>query len=336
MLRPVCTISIGEEEFDFVTTANFNSSWKLFTDTGNLTLPNKFKKDDKVLFVGEDNLFKKGDKVKVEAGYFPTKETIFEGYVKGVKPALPVEILVEDAAWLLKQNNITLSFEKVNLEELLTESLNKAKEKATGYILEGLNQINLKVVEANLGAFRITNVNITNVLEELKKTYKLTSFFRGYDLYVGLAYYGDGKRAAFEFESKGVNAIITENLEYLKEEDTVIKVKAVSILENNQKIEVEVGDPSGEQRTITKYNLTEDELKEAATREIDRLRYEGFRGSFSTFLSPVMYHGDEVELIDPKTPERNGVYLIEAVDYEIGVNGYFQTIKLGAKISAGA
>lgn len=332
MLRPFCNISIGSNTFDFVTAATFSTSWKLFTDTGEVTLPHKFKKDGKVIFVGEDNIFKKGDQVEIQAGYFPTLAPIFEGYVTSVKPSVPVEIKLEDAAWLLKQNNLTLSFKKTTLKDLLTAALSEAKSKASGFVLEGLNRVKIEAVDANLGGFRLTNVNIVNVLEELKKTYALTSFFRGHTLYVGLAYNPGGARAVFEFEGKGLNAIITEDLEYLKEDETAIKVKAISMLENNKKIEIEVGDPNGEQRTITKYNLTEAELKEVATREIDRLRYEGFRGSFKTFLTPVVYHGDEIEIIDPKTPERNGVYLVEAVEHEIGVNGYFQTIKLGVKV----
>jgi hypothetical protein len=329
MLRPFCNIEIGQESFDFVTEARFNTSWKLYTDTGEITLPHKFKKNDKVIFVGENNLFKKGDPVKVSAGYYPQINLIFEGFVTGVKPGLPVTLTLEDPAYLLKQNNLTLSFEKVTLKELLKACLDEARASSSGYVLEGLNKIKVEAIDAKLGAFRITNVNIVNILEELKKTYALTSFFRGYTLFVGLAYYGNGKSAKFEFQKDILNE---EDLEYLKKEDRPIKVKAISILENNTKIEIELGDPNGEQRTITKYNLSKAELKEVATREISRLRYEGFRGSFSTFLQPVIEHGDEVEIVDPKTPERNGVYLVEAVEKEIGINGYFQKITLGVRV----
>lgn len=330
MLRPVHTINIGDNEFDFLTSGEFNSSWKNLTDTGSISLPHRFRRDNKVIFAGENNFFKKGDPVNVSSGYFPTREPLFEGYVSGVKPSIPVEIMFEDAAWLLKQTNLTMSFRKVSLLELLTAALNEAIEKSEGSLKEGLERINLNVVDANLGAFRITNVNITGILQELKKTYALTSYFRGHELYVGLAYNSDGKREVFEFYEDIIDD--GTDLEYLKEEDVSFKVKAVSMLENNTKIEIEVGDPNGEQRTITKYNLTEKELKEAAEREISNLRYEGFRGEIKTFLQPVMYHGDEVEIVDIRRPERNGVYLIESVSYEIGINGSFQTLKLGAKI----
>ncbi|QCW20331.1 hypothetical protein [Flavobacterium phage FPSV-S1] len=330
MLRPVNNIQIGDNNFDFVTEGKFTSTWKTFTDTGEITLPYKFSKDKKVICAGKENLFKKGDVVQVDSGYFPNKQTIFKGYVSAIIPKNPVVLKVEDAAWLLKQTNLTLSFPHVTLKTLLTQCIDAAKAKATGFVKEGLKRIKVEAVNADLGTFRLTNVNIVNVLDELKKTYALRSYFRGDTLFVGLAYDYTGKRGKLVFQED----IFDDDLEYLKKDDVKFKVKAISMLENNKKIEIEVGDPSGEQRTITKYNLTKEELKKVAEREIDTLRYEGFRGKFKTFLQPVFYHGDEVELIDKDLPERNGVYLIEGIEYEIGVGGAFQIITLGAKISA--
>lgn len=333
MLRPFCNIEIGDNTFDFLTTGDFASSWKTLTDTGSITIPHKFKKDGKVIFVGEDNLFKKGDQVSVSAGYYPTLEHLFEGYVSKIIPSIPVTIEFEDAAFLLKQTNLTLSFEKTTLKELLNACISEAIEKATGYVKEGLERINIEAIDADLGAFRITNVNITGILQELKKTYALTSYFRGHTLYVGLAYYAEGRpRHTFTFEEDIIDS--GTQLEYIKIDDISFKIKAVSMLEDNKKLEIEVGDPNGEQRTITKYNLTETELKAAAEREIDRLRFEGFRGKMLTFLKPVVKHGDEIEIINPRTPEQNGVYLAESVSYPIGVDGYFQEVNLGAKISS--
>lgn len=330
MLRPFHKITIGDNFFDFVTNGSFDSSWRTMTDTASLVLPHRFKKEGKTIYAGEDSFFKKGDNVEVLTGYYPNIGPIFEGYVTKIIPGVPVEIKMEDPAWLLKQNNLTMSFKSVTLETLVNKSLEEAKKKSSGRVLEGLKKIKTHVVDAKLGAFRITNVNMIGILDELKKTYALTSYMRGHDLYVGLAYNGSGKRVSFEFEKD----IITEgtNLEYLKKDDVAFKIKAVSMLENNTKIEIEIGDPNGEQRTITKYNLSEGELRRVAKREAERLRYEGFRGQITTFLQPIMKHGDEVELIDKKRPDRNGVYLVESVMATIGIDGSFQTLKLGAKI----
>lgn len=330
MYRPVVSIQIGDNVFDFLTRGVVTSTWKNFTDTGELVIPHKFVKDNKVIYADKDSFFKKGDPVAIEAGYYPQKDLIFEGYISAVKPENPVILKLEDAAWILKQTNLTLSYKSVSLNQLLEGCLKAAKAKATGFVLEGLNKIKIETVDAQLGAFRLTNVNIVNVLDELKKTYALRSFFRQNTLYVGLAYYKTGKRTTLVLKE---DTFEDEDLEYMKKDEIKFKVKGISMLENNKKLEVEVGDPNGEQRTITKYNLTEKELRAACLREIDTLRYEGFRGKFKTFFTPVLYHGDEIELIDRKTPEKNGVYLIEGVEYEIGVDGYFQIITLGAKIS---
>lgn len=331
MLRPFCNIEIGKNKFDFVTDGVFSSSWKTLTDTGNISIPHKFKKDNKTIFVGDDNLFKKGDAVNISAGYYPNSESIFEGYVTKIEPSIPVNITFEDAAYLLKQTNLTLSFENVTLKTLLTTAIKEASGKATGYVKEGLDKIKIEAIDANLGAFRLTNVNITAILQELKKTYALTSFFRGHTLYVGLAYYAENR--ALNTFTFGENIIDSgTSLEYQKIDDVSFKVRAVSMLENNKKIEIDLGDPNGEQRTITKYNLTESELRAVATREIDRLKYEGFRGKIYTFIEPLVRHGDEVEIIDPFRPEKNGIYLTESVNYTIGVGGYFQEINLGVKV----
>ncbi len=330
MFRPVCQINIGDNEFDFVTDAQFETSWKKFTDTGDIVIPHRFKKENKTIFVGNSNLFNKGDYSEIRAGHFPNKTLIFEGYVKSIKPSVPVSIEFEDAMFLLKQTSLTMSFKAVTLTELLNSVLKEAISLSTGYVKEGLERITIEAVDAKLGAFRLSRVSIVNVLEELKKTYAITSYFDGHKLRVGLAYYNDGVEHEMVF---GRNIIDSgTNLEYLKEDDLSFKVRATSLLPDNKKIEVEVGDPNGESRDLFKYNVTETELKEWATREIGNLKYEGFRGVLRTFFDPVVRHGDSIKLVDPFNPERNGIYLVESVSYEFGINGYFQDIRLGIRL----
>lgn len=331
MLRPHCKINIGENELDFVISGEFTTGWKNITDTGSVTIPKKLKKNDNIIFVGENNLFNKGDYSEISAGYYPVINNLFKGYLANVEPENPVKLTFQDASFLLKQNNITLSVRNTTLKDLMELCLKEAISKAKGYVLEGLKKITIKALDANLGSFRITNVNMTGVLGELKKTYALTSFFRDHTLYVGLAYYPEqADRHVFEFQKDIIDN--GTSLEYLKKDDVAVKIKAISMLENNTKIEIELGDEGGEQKTITKYNLTREELKRVAEREASRLRYEGFRGKIMTFLHKPVRHGDEISLIDPRMPEKNGVYLAEEITYKIGIEGYFQEISLGVKV----
>lgn len=332
MLRPWCKINIGKESFSYCQSGEASSSWKKFTDTGKINLPQRVRKEKKTIYIGSENVFKKGDFTTIQIGYFPNIETVFEGYLTKIKPKEIVEMEFEDASWILKQTNLTLSFKDISLEDLLNKCLAEAISKASPNIKKELQKIKIKTVGARFPAFRLTNVNIIQVLDELKSTYALTSFFRGQTLYVGLAYYGGGAKHRLEFQKDILDG---DNLEYKKEDDVRIKVKVVSMLETNEKLEVEVGDTDGEQRTIFVYNVRDTaELKKIGEREKERLKYEGFFGTFDTFIHKIIRHGDEIELIDNKNPEKNGFYLVEEVVLRWGLDGYFQTVTLGAKISA--
>jgi hypothetical protein len=50
----------------------------------------------------------------------------------------------------------------------------------------------------------------------------------------------------------------------------------------------------------------------------------GFRGSFTTFGSPIVRHGDRVKLVDPVINDRNGFYIVKSVETSFGQNGYRQ------------
>jgi len=64
-----------------------------------------------------------------------------------------------------------------------------------------------------------------------------------------------------------------------------------------------------------------------------RLKYEGFEGSFETFLEPKVEPGDAVRIIHKLYPEKDGVYLTKSVRTKFGASfGGKQTIDLERKI----
>jgi hypothetical protein len=319
MLRPTCKITIGTLEFDFLNELEIVSSWKNLTDTAVLRLPNKIKQGGKSIVSGADNLFKRGDEVKIVLGYYPETARVFTGFVAGITPDSPLVLQLEDHAYLFKQKSITASYKEVTLSNLLTD----------------LCPIEFYSVDANLGAFRISNANFAQVLAELKKTYGLVSWVKEGILFCGLPYFPttnplDGLTHKLSFQRN----IIESSLEYLREDDVKIKVKGVSILKDNSRIEIEAGDPEGAQRSLFYYGLNESDLKEIVDRELPKLKYEGYRGGLTTFGSPTIKHGDTIELTDLKFPERAGEYLVDEVVTTQGLNGFRQQIALGAKVSA--
>lgn len=318
MLRLNSNIFIGESFFDFVTNVQISSSWELFTDTATIVLPLRFKRDGETITAGNKNLFKRGDFVNIQLGYFPNLLPEFDGFVSRILADSPLTIECQDASWLLKQKNITKSFRSIDLQTLLDEiTVPEVPVEAT--------------VEAELGQFRMTNVNGIQVLKEIKKTYGLPSWVRLGRLFSGLPYIPAQRTVVnIEFERN----IIGSGLEFKREEDVKIKVRAISMLPNNKKIQVDVGDPDGEQRTLTYYNLTKNVLIATANRELPKLKFTGYFGTFTTFGEPSIKHGDAVNFINKKFPERDGLYLVDRVEKSFGINGYRQVINLGPKISS--
>lgn len=319
MYRPICHITFTKEngdkyEFDFCNSIEVKSSYKNFTDTAKIVLPRKLSFEGKQLFTGASAIFKRGDEVKIEVGYFPNKETIFEGYISYVSGSLPVEIECEDKMFLLKQTTVSkYSKESVSLNDLLVEILP--------------DDIDFECLDVHLGSFRISNTTVSKILDTLKGDYGFYSYFVNGVLHVGLpSDSSDTITAEFGFEE---NIIDSDDLKYQSKDELFIKVVAISMQSDNTKKEVTVGDPEGSQRTYYTYNASESALKEFANLKLNEVKYTGYTGSFEAFLEPKVRHGDAAKLTSKKLPERDGSYEVVSVTTKLDIYGGRQIIEIG-------
>ena len=308
--------------FTYVNEITIKSTWKEFTDTAEITIPKNTTKNGKPLVAGLNSLFSRGDKVKIELGYFPKLETYFTGYISKIELNTPIKLYCENEMYLLKKNTITKSYKSVTLDGLLSDIVDKSIKISTPK-------------QTTLGAFRIKNVTPLQVLGEIKSTYGMEGFFKNGTLYVGLMYIPEFSKV---FNITHERNVIDSSLEWQNEEDVKIKVKAISMKPDNTKIEIEVGDADGEQRTAHYFNLTESQLRDIATREISKFKFTGFRGSFTTFGNSKISHGDIINLRSKKLSEQNGTYFVDAVETSFGQGGFRQRVELGRKaiVNAGA
>ena len=301
-------LDVGEYTFHFVSEVEVSSSWEDLTDVASIVTPRKLRFEDQVIVQGE-SLFQRGDAVSIQLGYDGELDQVFQGNLSGITPGVPLRFRCEDDMWKLKQKSHTLSYKSPTLQQILTD----------------ISPIPFDAIDAELGPIRFSNRTGAQILEELRKTYGLQSWIREGTLYAGLAYRPDqASRHTFKFEWN----IIDDNLEYQREDDISFRIKAVSMMPDNSKIELELGDPEGETRTLTYIGLSESQLRDTAQREMERLRVEGYSGSFTTFGQPQVRHGDYVTLIDERYGDRNGTYLVKRVTTTGGVNGYRQEIEL--------
>jgi hypothetical protein len=310
MFKLSSEITIGSYSLRGLVSVEISSSWELLTDTCKISLPSKIWHAGKFTNLAASQLLKRGDAVTVKLGYDNELYTEFEGFVTKVQSGSPLVVECEDHAWLLKKGSITKSYRQVSLAQLLNDITS---------IPKGI------ISDVSLGRFRISNATPAQVVQELKNTYGLNCFFRGRKMFCGLAYPSVGLRFGFAY---GRNIIEeTSELVYRKADEIDLKVKAISIMPDNSKHEVEVGSSDGELRTLNFYNIPKSDLRKLAEEQAAKLRSDGFQGSFETFGFPSVKHGDVVSLSDPRS-DLKGSYLVKAVTKNFSAAGYRQRIEI--------
>lgn len=353
MLRPLAYITITKEtgeraEFNFINTFEIQESYDTLTDTAKVILPRKVTQEGLNLFTGENPIFKRKDRIKIEAGYFPNRATLFEGYISHVSANIPVQLECEDHMFIFKQYKITYPQEftvvryskkgkllkhpkiisdNITLKQLMDWIFHE------GNYRDLLDGITYEVVDnIKLGQLRVSNLSPAQVFDKLRDKYGLYTYMVGQKVYIGFA---NNALSTVEKEYKMEEVCINSNdLDYQRVEDITIKVKVISILPDNSRVEGEAGDAEGEQRTYHVYNIqTAEECQKIAQKYVDEYKYTGFRGWFRTLGQPVLHHGDRLKMTSTKLPERNGTYLVKSVKRTFSVTGgYKQDFELGIKL----
>lgn len=300
-----------------INSGSIETSWKLLTDTCEIILPRKvrFFDQNKVR-----DVFRRGDFVTVSWGYNGENKEEFRGYITEVAADIPIRIKLEDEMWKLKQMPVNFSHPNIGLTDLLKALL-------PGYKIDALEGV-------TIGSVRFPQTTVSEVLDKLKQDpWNLNSYIKtvyGESVLVCGKYYSDDsdvEKVKFHLERNCVSS----SLNYIRKDDIQILIKGVSTQTNGSKIEVEFGDKNGQQRQLTHYNKTKQELEILVKLDYEKYKIDAFDGSFTAFGTPSVKHGQKVELESTLYEDRNGVYYIEGVSKTFGRDGIRQEIKLGEK-----
>lgn len=319
MLRLTCKIEIdGEKRWVLreVTEIEITRDMEKLTDECKITLPKKIKWDNKT-----DIPLRRGDKIKVMTGYDDSLELAFVGYVKDVGIKTPLVITCEDEMMALKQKaTAKKAYKNATVEQLL-------KDQGTSYPIKVMG-------EQNLGAYRVTEDTVAGLLGKLQDQ-GVKSFFKYENgepvLYCGVLFdHGEANAMQVFQNGKDGNIVSDSSLEQQKAETMRLKIKAISLMPDNKKVKVEVGDADGELKTLHTYNKAEKELKAWAEQEVKRLKRDGLKGSFTTFGFKLVDKLDNIGLIiDDK---KQGIYQVKKNVIKYGTSGYRQEITLGNRV----
>lgn len=325
-------VVIGNYTFRTLVDLEYTKSVDTLTDTAVIKLPTSFKiKQNNVLKFTEE-VIQVGDKVAITVGYEGKYSgTEFIGFVKKVKPTIPIEIHCEDTSWLLRRKNIRKSWQgKVMLKEILQEVV-----KNSGIPERNIPNVKLadNIPKMPIDEFIIPNKNGTQVLQTLKKEFCLTAFINdNNELYCGLQQLTNiGEKAVYDLNYN----LVKNNLEFRAKEERKIKIRYQYIAPNGKRKIIEVGDEDGELRTYhTSVISDEKKLKEMAVAEIEQLKYDGFDGNVVSFLIPYATRGMKAVVKDKnyKNKEKEGNYFIKKVVTNFGTDGARRTVTIGRRL----
>jgi hypothetical protein len=304
-----------------VVSVQVESSWKNLTSRATVQLPSRWLFLNNKIDVKE--WVRVGDPLAVSLGYNKTYVPEFAGYVTGIKPGVPVTLTCEDAMYQLKRFPVRCSYAGVKLRQLLRDICPK--------------DLPIEAPDVAVGHFMAANTTVAKVLEKLKELYGFVSYFRGGTLYCGEVYHQarPAVPTTFNFQRSGPGAVLQDELEYRDGNSLRVIVTATSHQLKGKDLKVVVGDTTAldaEPRTLQYFNLdSEADLRAAANRDLQRLKVEGYQGSFTTYGLPSMQHGQVARLESSLYPERNGDFFIDATEKTFDSGGYRQKITLGSQ-----
>tara|TARA_R110000823_G_scaffold309594_3_gene433970 strand:+ start:6016 stop:6996 length:981 start_codon:yes stop_codon:yes gene_type:complete len=321
-----CKIEIGNYTFYQVNEVKVVKSVDLLSDTAEISLPMT------ALFGNKQSGFerrqleqelKAGDPVKITLGYKDVFEQVeFQGFVRWIKPNVPtVTIECEDVIYKIRQKQITKNFGKTTLEEVL-----KFITADTDLQLAG------DIPEVNFDQFLLKNVNGAQALEKIKENYGLFVFVDDAGkLFAGLRQTKNiGETVVYDIYKN----VVEHDLKFRRAEDVRINLKMIGVRPDNTQIEVIVGDTTGEQRTVYKYNVTDKAtLEKLGEAELSELKYDGYEGDVTGFLVPYATRGMNATIMDKNYPERTGSYFVPKVTTTFGTGGARRKVELATKVS---
>lgn len=304
------------EPFETLESAEVVSAWRNLTDTMKVSFARNVNMRD---------VLKVGHTARLRLGYDGEVRNVFEGYVTKRRPNIPLEIEAEDEMWQLKRYKVSAAWRNASLRDVLTT------------ILKGRP---FTCPDIQLGRFTINDMTPALLLNELKEKQGLYTYFRDGQFHSGLPYTDSfmSRTSAdpIVFDTRSDNVADASGLEYTSEDDRKVRVKAVSLLDNNTEISIDpVGDADGDETTLHAYGITNKaDLKRFAEQELAKMKRGGYGGSFVAHGLPAVRFGDAIYLRDPDYPERNGYYRVDQVTSSFSRNrGIKQQIYPGKQLA---
>lgn len=336
MLRPWTRITIGDKKIiNYVQSVEVESRRNEFTDKATIVLSNNIAE----LGGKVSEVFKLGDKVTIEMGYFPNIDTRFNGYISEIIPDRTCTIVCEDESYIYKRDSIGQNISQNNT--------------TTTELFEEIYKALKLVFKAKIGDWRVSkNASVVDILNKMRQQLSIYSYWRNDKLIVGGGLNEEDiepRVIIADFQGNVPEGESSINLKEATSEQVI--VKGESKKRDGSKIIVYGTYSKGNEivlsdtlpvkgRVTSNINLGENDsidketLQDAVTRKLQAISYTGVNGNVTIYGEPAVRHGDNVRLKDATRPEIDGLFKCVGVVTSFSVdNGFRQNLELGIKLS---
>lgn len=332
--RLTCKISIGDNYvLRGVNDIEIKRSIHSVIQTATVKLPLSvvFRNNEMLQRIKLADKIKEGDSIKIEFGYNDSNRLEFEGFIKRIDYNTPLQLYCEDELYLLRKVRVKKAFGKCTLKELLLYLLDQINTQA-GIRYEMFDRL----PELSFKNFIMNNVTGIDVLQEIKDKYGLRCYLTTINgkktLFCGLSYQLTKQRLNYHL---GKNTISISELKYDIGQERKFKIKVKNFKRDGTTQDYEFGDRDGQEFEMQpEYgDFEKSHMETLANAEMQRLKAQGFRGTFETFLIPHCEPGSIAAITDPQFPARKGTYFIAATTTTFGPGGGRRKPEIGIKLS---
>lgn len=301
-----------------VDSVSINESVDTLADTAEITLPEMVM--NQVLNIGDK--IKRGSEVKIKLGYDKTLVQEFVGYVQEIPTRdSSLKIICEDALFLFRVGVKNIELKVVTMEQI-AQNLVKQIDPSFKVVCDyGISYEKFVIHQAT--AYDV----LKKLAEETKANIYLNTDKK--ELHIHPPYLEKGGEVTYSMQ---VN-VESSSLEYKKKIDKKVEV-VVERTDSKGKIHsFTSGTTGGDKVTLKVGSVAQADLEKIADAELIRRSADGYEGSLTGWLVPVVKPTYSAKIIDEDYPEKTGKYYVIGVTTEFNSSGGKRTVKLGVKVS---
>ncbi len=286
-------------------------------DVATITLPESVWND----VLNLEGKIKRGSEVLIQLGYDDNLETEFIGFVQKITNDGSLIIHCEDALFLFRTS--------IPDVELKPTSVKKIAE----YVIKHVDSSFTLSCDYDIAYEKFTIHQATgyDVLKKLQEETKGNFYFDTENkvLHIHPPYVEKGGDVVYSMHLN----VESSSLEYKEAVDKRVEIVVEKTDVNGKVTSVTKGTTGGDRKVLRVGNVSDADLDRIADAELLKNSYDGYEGSFDTWLVPFVKPSYSALIIDRDYPHKKGKYYVVSVKTSFSSSGGKRTITPGIKLS---